>query len=154
MISPQILQSYPLFSGQSEVMLKKIAMLGSEIIVDEDDWIFEQDQSADHFYIIREGGVSLTMNYPGSDGTEQSEGMSSLGAGEIIGWSALQGPKTYVFGAQAVEETTLIRFQGGKLMQLFGVDPEYGYPFIKHISEVIGERLEFKCIQLLSLEQA
>ena len=151
MISPEVLRRYPLFAGQSEQMLAKIAMLSNESEVAEGEWIFHENADATHFYIILEGKIALTMYLVYQGVGKQLKTSASLGKGELLGWSALVFPHHYKLGALAETNSRLLMINGVDLRKLLDDNPEYGYLFMKLIAEEISDRLEHKIIQVLSL---
>ena len=150
MSSPELLRRYPLFAGQDDEMLKKIAMLANKEEKDAEKWIFFEGEVAKTMYLILDGAVSLTMNM-GEIGDKRLEKLTPIKEGELVGWSALIPPHTYNLGAQAAEKTHLIAFDGVAMRKLLDDNPVYGYYFMKNIAGVIGQRLVSKCAQLMSI---
>ena len=150
MISVELLRRYPLFAGQDEEMLEKIAKLASEKDVEENAVLFFEGEKASTLYLVIEGGITLTMNV-GEIGEYREESLTPLRDGEVIGWSAFIEPHVYSMGAVAADHTHLIAFDGEGLRQLMDDHPQFGYYFMKKLAVVIGQRLVSKCTQLLSL---
>lgn len=151
MISPETLRRYSLFAGQSNYMLEEIAMLGNSLTLEPGEWLFHEGDPALKFYMILDGAISLTMTIHLDGAEESNQKMSSIGEGEMLGWSSVLRSNHYRFGAQANKETKLMEISGGGLSELLDDNPQYGYLLIRKITEVIAERLESKCTQLLSL---
>jgi CRP-like cAMP-binding protein len=151
MISPETLRRYSLFAGQSNYMLEEIAMLGNSLTLEPGEWLFHEGDPALQLYIIVDGAISLTMTIHLNGSKERIQKMSSIGGGEIVGWSSLLLANYYRFGAQASKKTQLLEISGEGLGELLDDNPRYGYLLIKKITEIIAERLESKCTQLLSL---
>jgi len=61
------------------------------------DIIFQQDQSADNFYILTDGIVEIL--FKPYDGPELL--VARLSAGSVFGWSAALGRSLYTSGARA-----------------------------------------------------
>ena len=150
MISPETLRFYPLFAHQDANMLKKIAMLANEEEVESGYQLFFEGEIAKRFYLILDGSVVLTMNFPKIDQKDLEE-LEPLGKGEVIGWSSIIAPHIYKFGAYANQKSRLIAFDGEKIRNLFDDNPIFGYFFIQKLAQVIGDRLISKCVQLMSL---
>lgn len=151
MISPETLRRYELFAGQSHYMLEEIAMLSDSRFLEPGEWLFHEGDPARKLYLIVDGAVSLTMTIHLNGARERIKDMSSIGGGEIMGWSALLVANYYRFGAQASKKTELVEISGEGLGELLDDNPQFGYLLIKKITEIIAERLESKCTQLLSL---
>jgi CRP-like cAMP-binding protein len=132
-------------------MLREIAMISEEITVEADHWVHKEGDPALHLYLVLEGGVSITMSLKLNGSGEHTEKLSPIGMGEVFGWSSLVKPHFYKFGAQATRKTKLVVIDAVALLELLEDNPQYGYYIMKNITEVIGERLEFKCTQLLSM---
>lgn len=151
MISPETLRRYSLFTGQSNYMLEEIAMLSNSRSLEPGEWLFREGDPALQLYIIVDGAISMTMTIHLNGAKERIQKMSSIGSGEIVGWSSLLLANYYRFGAQASKKTQLVEISGKGLGELLDDNPRYGYLLIKKITEIIAERLESKCTQLLSL---
>jgi len=150
MISPETLRFYPLFAHQDANMLAKIAMLANEEEVESGYQLFFEGEIAKRFYLILDGSVVLTMNFPKIEQKDLEE-LEPLGKGEVIGWSSIVAPHIYKFGAYANQKSRLIAFDGEKIRNLFDDNPIFGYFFIQKLAQVIGDRLISKCVQLMSL---
>lgn len=146
MLSPETLRRYPLFAGQGDEMLSKLAMLTGNHTVKADDWLFHQGQEADNLYVVLEGAIALTMEV-----NQQFHRMDPQGPGELVGWSAMVSPHVYTLGAQAVKDTRTLALDAEKLRALFEEHPQAGYRFMCKLAEVIGERLNFRDTQLASM---
>lgn len=151
MISPETLRFFPFFAGQNHYMLKEIALLSEEKTIEADEWLFRQGDPAFRLYVILEGGVSLALILNRNGNGEQIEKLGTLGRGEILGWSSMVHPYIYSLGAQATSKTKLAEIDAGGLRELLEDNPKYGYYLMKNLTEIIGERLDYKCIQLLSM---
>lgn len=151
MISIQLLSRYPIFAGLSQYMLEEIAMISEEIEVEEGEWLFYEGEDAEKVYIVLEGSVCLTINIFIDGKARDIEAIEPVGAGELLGWSGLIAPHLYTLGGISAQKSHLIQIQAEALRELLDDNPEYGYPIIKNIAEVIGDRLTQKCIQFLSL---
>jgi CRP/FNR family cyclic AMP-dependent transcriptional regulator len=151
MISPETLRRYPIFAGQSHYMLKEIALLADERTLDTDEWLFNEREEATEFHIVMEGAISLCVYLHLNGAVQHVETMSPLGKGEVVGWSSLVRPYQYTLGAKATKKTRLIAIEAAPLRELLNDNPTYGYYLLKNLTEVMGERLTFKCIQLLSI---
>lgn len=151
MVSPELLRRYALFAGQSHSMLKEISMISDEIEVAEGDWLFQEGEDATKFFVVLEGAISLTMYLFTNGNAQHLSTMEPIEKGEILGWSAVVKPYRYTLGGRASKKSKLLRIDAGPLRELMDDNPEYGYLLLKQVSEAIGERLVYKCIQLLSM---
>lgn len=152
LISPETLRFFPFFAGQSHYMLQEIAMLSREIQVERGEWIFKQDTTAEKFYVVIQGAVSLALVLKLNGKGEHIEKLGNLHRGSVFGWSALVKPYEYSLGVQAEKKSKLIEIDAPPLRELLDDNPQYGYLMMKKLTEIIGERLHYKCIQLLSMK--
>jgi CRP-like cAMP-binding protein len=151
MISLETLRRYPLFAGQNFYMLKEIALLADEIELEAGDWLFNEREDALKFYVVQDGAISLCLNLHLNGSDPHVEAMSPIGKGEVVGWSSLVKPYTYTLGARATQKTKLIAIEAAPFRELLDDNPMYGYYMLKKLSEVMGERLVNKCVQLVSI---
>lgn len=153
MVSIETLKFFPLLNRLSEEHLIELAQMSKRISIDTDEWLLEEGDDADWLYLLMEGSISLTLGLPQSDGGMHHQRGEPMNKGELVGWSSVVGAGSYKFGAMANEPSTLIRLDGEVLRQFIVDNPEAGVHILYKIAEVIGERLEFKCTQVLSLDE-
>lgn len=151
MISVQTLQFYPLFSSLSPEVLEKISKISHIINLEQGDYLFEEGDTAEYLYLVDSGSISLNLKVPNRDGVEFVQEMDPMKRGEMVGWSAIVGPGDYKFGVVANTASMLIEVDGAGLKQIMKDHPMQGYDILYRIADVIRERLEMKCMQLLSL---
>ncbi len=151
MVSPELLRRYPLFAGQSPYMLEEIAMISNEVHKSKDEWLFHENEEANKLYLVLEGAISLTLQVYTENQVQHLASTSSIGKGELVGWSSIIPPNQYKLGARAVKDCTLLEIEAAPLRQLLNDNPEYGYHFLQQIAEVVSERFTMVTIQLLSM---
>ena len=151
MISVELLRRFPLFAGQSFYMLEEIASISEEVEAKKGEWLFRENEEASKFYVILEGKIGLSLYlFVGGEG-QHLQAISSLGKGELVGWSSLVKPNVYTLNGQVEEDSRLLVIQAEPLRELLDDNPECGYHLTKRVAEVISERLVYAYIQLLSL---
>jgi CRP/FNR family transcriptional regulator, cyclic AMP receptor protein len=150
MISPQVLQFYPLFANQDSEMLKQIAMLAEEKMVEAGHQLWYEGDVAKSLFLVLDGSVILAINM-GEQGDQKIEELEPLGKGELVGWSSIVKPHIYKMSAYTGQKSRLIAFDGEKLRILFENNPSFGYYFLQKLAEIIGERYISKCVQLMSM---
>ena len=99
--------------------------------------VFEQGKRADHFYIVREGRV--TVQIPSIDG--EPFDIQTLADGSILGWSWLLPPYRWNFDARATTACKIIAVDGEKLRAACEADNALGYRLVKRVAELMAERL-------------
>ncbi|MBN2045958.1 MAG: cyclic nucleotide-binding domain-containing protein [Anaerolineales bacterium] len=151
MISVQTLKFYPLFSSLSPEVLEKISKISHIVYLEPGDVLFEEGQTAEYLYVVDSGSISLNLKVPNREGVEFVQEMDPMKKGEMVGWSAVVGPGDYKFGVVANTAAMLIRVNGAGLKKIMNEHIEDGYQLLYKIADVIRERLEMKCMQLLSM---
>jgi CRP-like cAMP-binding protein len=107
-------------------------------------FVFKDRYLAEHFYILEEGKVRLSIGEEGR--------LTHLisNPGETFGWSSLVGRETYTASAECLAPSHVIRIEKERLNALFEKDPASGMVFFKRLAGVIGERLVTSYNALLS----
>ena len=100
--------------------------------------ILRQRETADHFYLIERGQVSLDYELPRA----RHVLIQTIGPGEALGWSWLAEPYQWQFSATAVDDVTVSFFRVADLRALFLRDPALGYAIMERIARVLMERLQ------------
>ncbi len=154
MISAQSLQFFPLFAKLPPHLIEQISKHSHEVKLQAGEYLFEEGQKAKYFYVVKTGSVSLTLKFPDKTGIEFDRELDPMNRGELLGWSSIIGPGYYYFGVVANTPVSLIRIDAKILKQLMHDHPKEGYMILYEIADVIRDRLEMKCIQLLSMEPA
>lgn len=100
--------------------------------------LFRQGDRAIRFYVVRDG--SIRVGVPAIDGPALE--VQRLGPGEVLGWSWLIPPYRWTFDARAVDDSTLIEFDGESLRRACEQDPVLGYAVMKIFAELMSARLQ------------
>jgi CRP-like cAMP-binding protein len=78
--------------------------------------------------------------------------MQTLGPGEVLGWSWLYPPFSWLFTARTLTPVTAIFFYGSRLRERCEADHELGYELMKRTAETAVKRLQVTRERLLALE--
>jgi len=100
--------------------------------------LFHQGERADKFYLLREGQISVYV--PALLGPTLK--IQTLREDQILGWSWLIPPYRWTFQALAVEDTTMLEFDGKAILAHCEEDTTFGYELIKRFAALMSERLE------------
>ncbi|GGY34336.1 cyclic nucleotide-binding domain-containing protein [Streptomyces djakartensis] len=117
---------------------QRLMTLAREVSFPEDTRIFEAGGTADRFWVIRSGAVSLDQRV----NSLRRVTVASLGAGDLLGWSWLFQPRTWDFGAVAFSPVRAYEFDAGAVLRLCEEDPELGMTLVRSVAEVLAHRLE------------
>jgi CRP/FNR family transcriptional regulator, cyclic AMP receptor protein len=147
MVSPELLRRFAFFAGFSDEELKQLAMAGREQAASVGETLFTEGKPAHNLYFLTEGAVEI-LNV--GNANKESIAVSSLPAGELLGWSAVIEPYIYTATARATRPSQVIVFASAELEKLMS-DDHFSCLLMKKIAQVIGQRLRDTRIQLLSL---
>jgi CRP/FNR family cyclic AMP-dependent transcriptional regulator len=100
--------------------------------------IFRQRESANRFYLIERGRVSLDYELP----RKRRVQIQAIGQGEALGWSWLAKPYQWQFSATAIDDVTLSYFRVLDLREQCLRDPALGYAIMERIANVLMGRLQ------------
>jgi CRP-like cAMP-binding protein len=130
--------------------VERVLGCGSEVGYASGEFIFHEGEDADRFFVIRQGMVALEVFVPGRG----PHTISTLHAGDLLGWSWLFPPYSWFFDAQALEPTRLLAFNAPCLRAVCETDHDIGYPLVSRFAEIITQRLQATRLQLLDVYKA
>ena len=110
--------------------------------------IFREGEPANTLYLIKSGQVAIEATAPGAEPTD----IQILSSGEVLGWSWLFPPFAWHFQARALQPTTVICCDGGRLLVEAEENPAFGYDLMRRISQIVIRRLQTTRQRLLKWE--
>ena len=117
---------------------RRLMELAREVSFPEDARIFEAGGTADRFWVVRSGAVSLVQQVT----SVQRVTVASLGAGDLLGWSWLFPPYRWDFGAEAFSPVRAYEFEAQPVQKLCEEDPALGMTLVRLVAEILAHRLE------------
>jgi CRP-like cAMP-binding protein len=123
----------------------RLTALAREVSFPEDARIFEPGGTADRFWVIRSGAVSLTQRVS----SLRRVTVAGLGAGDLLGWSWLFPPYQWDFGAEAFSPVRAYEFDAAAVLELCEEDPRLGLTLVRSVAEILAHRLEMTRGQLM-----
>ncbi|MBC7272368.1 MAG: cyclic nucleotide-binding domain-containing protein [Streptomyces sp.] len=124
---------------------QRLMALGREVSFAEDARIFESGGTADRFWVIRSGAVSLDQRVT----SVRRVTVASLGSGDLLGWSWLFPPYRWDFGAEAFSPVRAYEFDAQAVLGLCEEDPRLGFLLVRLVAEILAHRLEMTRGQLM-----
>ncbi|MGW2822891.1 cyclic nucleotide-binding domain-containing protein [Streptomyces sp. NPDC001443] len=124
---------------------QRLMSLAREVSFPEDTRIFESGGTADRFWVIRSGAVSLDQEVT----TSQRVTVATLGAGDLLGWSWLFPPYLWDFGAEAFSPVRAYEFDAQPVRELCDEDAQLGLTLIRTVAEILAHRLEMTRTKLM-----
>ncbi len=107
----ELLDRFALLEGFSQDQVEILKPIIEDICYQANQVIFEQGAEADYLYFVMDGKVSI--RFKPEDGPELT--VAELDRGGVFGWSSALGCHSYTSSAICVEESLLLRMEGGKL---------------------------------------
>ncbi|MEV2213961.1 cyclic nucleotide-binding domain-containing protein [Streptomyces sp. NPDC050997] len=117
---------------------ERLMALAREVFFPEDMRIFEAGGTADRFWVIRSGAVSLTQQVT----SQQRVTVATLGAGDLLGWSWLFPPYRWDFGGEAFSTVRAYEFDAAAVLRLCEEDRQLGMILVRSVAEILAHRLE------------
>ncbi len=134
----EYLSNHEFFSSLNDEMLQYLNECSSTHEIKKGQILFLQGETADKFYIVLKGHISIQV--PAIIGPILE--IQELGQDNVLGWSWLISPYKWSFQAKAVEDSTLLMFDGKAILNRCEQDPKFGYELLKKFAELMSVRLE------------
>ncbi len=163
MISAQLIRRYPFFADLEPKDVEIVARSGDEKKVQAGDAFFHEGDELDHFYLVVEGAVAIVMEITDRDQPQPKSGqlsgnlttkdltVSTVGTGEVFGWSGLLPPSNATSGAMALSPCKVVAFDCVQLREAFEQDCRFGYLMTQKAAQVIRRRLRDTRVESLVL---
>jgi CRP/FNR family transcriptional regulator, cyclic AMP receptor protein len=139
--------AHPFFAQLTDEQLAALSGDGTPVAYGPGDRIFAEGGVADRFWLVDTGSVALDMRVPGRG----DQILETLVAGTVLGWSWLDPPYRWHFGAVAREATAAIAFDAVSVRRRCDVDPAFGYAILRCFTPVITQRLQATRLRVLDL---
>lgn len=142
----EYLPQHPFFAGLDPSVSAFLAGCAVNVHVRPGDYLFHEGDTADSFYIIRRGRVSLEVTGPAGPVV-----VDSAHDADVVGWSWIVPPYRWLFDARATDETSLVSFDAACLREKCEADPAVGYAMMQRVVQVMSARLLSARIRLVDL---
>jgi CRP-like cAMP-binding protein len=129
------LKQSDLFFGLGHNFLKETMTIAEKVPFEDGECIFCEGDSANCFYILIKGKVSLILGDPGRVVHTTS------GVGELFGCACLLGQDNYFITAQCDEPSVLLRLDLRMMNRIMKNDVENSILFYKNLAGALGNRL-------------
>jgi CRP/FNR family cyclic AMP-dependent transcriptional regulator len=141
-----LLQEHPFTKGFWPDHAARLAAMASEIHFEPGELIFHEGDHSSFFYLLISGNVALEVISPG-----RPVRVSTLVAGEALGWSSLTGDTGKQFQARALEPVHALAFDGARLRHACEEDFALGFWFTRALLALMADRLHAIRAQLLDV---
>jgi len=113
----------------------------------ERSFLLREGESADRFFLIREGMVAVEIAVPGRDPIV----VQTLTEGEVAGFSWLFGPHANEFDVRALTPVRAFQLDGTCLRNKCDQDPRFGYELMQRFAQIAVQRLQATRLRLLNM---
>ena len=138
MVSPELLRRYPFFSGLTIDHITQLAMSAEELEMPAGHYFHHEGDDLEYLYLILEGEINVITKLP-QKGKEVV--LSTMGVGDVFGWSALVPPHSATAGAKSITPCRVVALDRRELMKKFEEDCQFGYLMMQKVAQLIRERL-------------
>lgn len=143
----ELIAQAPVFAGLEAEQLELIAGCGRNEHVPDGTMLLREGDSADRFFLIRRGAVTLEVHAPGGGALV----IETLHPGDVVGWSWLFAPYRWQLDGRVTEPSDLIAFDGACLRGKCDADHELGYQLMSRFAANVIARLQATRLQLLDV---
>lgn len=109
--------------------------------------LFEEGCPAEALWVICSGTVAIEMHVPGHPDVR----LLTLGARDLLGWSALVGDGHMTASAVVSRDAVLLRMATADLRKQCENDDRLGLAVMENVARILAERLKATRLQLLDL---
>ena len=162
MISSELLRRYPFFAGFTHDQIDDLAWVADEVTVNAGHQFISEGEQLANFFLVLEGSVGVIIKVP-DNGIEQSltrqitnnfitrdVTVSTVGEGEIFGWSALIPPNMSTANAKALSSCLVLVFDYQELQPIINEDCCFGHLLTLKAAQTIRDRLRDKRVESLA----
>lgn len=142
----QYLPEHQFFRGLDPSVIELLAGCAVNVHFHPQDYLFREGESADTFYVVRRGRVSIEVNTPAG-----ARVLDAAHEDEVVGWSWLVPPYRWMFDARATSEVSAVAFDATCLRAKSDADPAIGYALLQRVAQVMLQRLQSARIRLMDV---
>jgi CRP-like cAMP-binding protein len=114
------------------------------------EYLFREDATAGTLLLLREGRVALESHTPARGAVK----VETLGAGDVLGWSAIFEPYRWHVDGRALEAVLAFAIDGRCLRDKMEREPVFGYALTRRLLYQVHRRLERARLQQLDVYKA
>ena len=141
------LRSHPFLAGLADGDLVVLARCGRLQAVAAGQVLAREGRAADTFHLVVDGQVALQVHSPRGGAIV----LSTVGAGQVLGWSWRFPPHRWFFDAVTVVDTTTVLFEAAALRAALEERPALDADVTCRLGVVVTDRLRDARTQLLDL---
>jgi CRP/FNR family transcriptional regulator, cyclic AMP receptor protein len=132
-----ILGAHPFLRGMADCHLAKLATLCAHVAVPARQRLFDEGATADRFWLIDAGQVTLDTTVPGHGRFL----IATLGRGDVVGLGWLLPPYQWRLGAVATQPMQAFEFDARAVRGACDEDPALGYELSRRVLALLVRRM-------------
>lgn len=129
---------HPFLEAFTPDQAEALSLLATEVRFARGESILREHETADGFYLIEQGEVSLEYELP----NKETVLIQKLGPGELLGLSWLFEPYRWEFNAVAITPVIAKFLRAADVREKCNQDPELGYKLMEQLARILTERLQ------------
>jgi CRP/FNR family cyclic AMP-dependent transcriptional regulator len=142
-----IVAQHAFFAGLEPSFIALVSGCAKNARVEAGKYLFHEGESADWFYLLRDGRVALEMRDPARGAVT----LQTLGPGDVCGLSWLVPPYRWSYDARALEAARAIAIDAACLRRKSEADPRFGYEMMKRFMPPLVQRLQAARLQMIDV---
>jgi len=143
----EYLGTHPFFADVDGAAVADLAGCGRNQHLRTGEYLFREGGTAEHFYVVLSGRISLELFSPGSG----AHVVDSVGEGEVLDWPWLIPPHRWMCDARATEPARVVALDSACLRGKCEADPQLGYRVMQRVAQEMARRLHATQVRLLDL---
>jgi CRP-like cAMP-binding protein len=143
----ELVGAHPFAAGLNEEHLALVAGCAHNVALDTGTMLCVEGASADTFYLLRRGHVSIEVHQAGRGPIV----IETVGPGDAVGWSWLVAPYRWTFDARALQPVGALAIDGACLRAKSLEDSTLGFALWSRVTQELLERLQATRVRLLDL---
>ena len=134
--------TFDLFKGLNPDDMPDLLAVSEEEVYDKGQSIIEESSPSSDLYVLLSGKVNVEFEITDYD-SDQTETLQlvMLNEGDIFGEIAFLEKNRRTATVKAVEETRVLKFDGGKLHEQLGANHSTGYRVMHNLAVILARRL-------------
>lgn len=140
-----ILKAHPFLMDLSPPFMDLLVGCAKNEHFDPGQYIAKTGEQADKFFIIRQGRVAIEVQ-PSGRGAIIVE---TLAEGDVLGWSWLFEPHTWILDARPLTPVRAISLDGKCLRKKMEDDHDFGFEMLNRFAKIMLDRIKAMRQQLI-----
>jgi CRP-like cAMP-binding protein len=142
-----LVAGHPFSAGLSPAEVDAIAAGAHVVDLAAGQHLFREGRPADHAFLVTHGHIGIELHLP----HRGAVAVSTVGPGELLGWSWLVAPHVWRFDATARSAARVVALEAGTLRAACDQDPVLDHRITRQVIATMTARLEAARHQLLDL---